>query len=250
MPADVLLAESFFRGVSDFDTTDFYSDSNIEILRSVFQDLYYSTEDDIAFSLTASLFLYKVYHEENEVYHFSVCRSSRGDSIEVKAIGLEVEKSFTIRYEKPLLRERQSWHKYFMRMAERASERTTCRSGRKVGAVFVKDNIPLISGYNGVPSGFDHPTSCARLENGCKSGEGMHLCPCLHAEANAVGFASRYGISLQNSILYCTALPCATCAGMLSQVKVVKVVYKDGYPSDHTQEIFERSGIAYIKYKE
>ena len=58
---------------------------------------------------------------------------------------------------------RPTWDEYFMEMAELARTRTTCLR-RGVGAVIVKDNRVLATGYNGSPKGVSHcsETGCLR----------------------------------------------------------------------------------------
>ena len=51
--------------------------------------------------------------------------------------------------------ERPGWDEYFMEMAEVARKRSTCLR-RAVGAIIVKDNRILATGYNGVPSVIEH----------------------------------------------------------------------------------------------
>jgi len=49
----------------------------------------------------------------------------------------------------------------------------------------------------------------------------------VHAEANAILFAARHGVST----LYCTAAPCLGCSGLLLNAGITKVVYRDHYRS-------------------
>lgn len=59
--------------------------------------------------------------------------------------------------------ERISWNDYFMEMCDLVAKRSTCLR-RKIGAVIVKDNQVLATGYNGAPSGTIH---CSDIEGGC-----------------------------------------------------------------------------------
>ena len=52
---------------------------------------------------------------------------------------------------------RDSWDEYFMKIAEIVKTRSTCLR-REVGAVIVKDNRIITTGYNGAPSGLMHCT--------------------------------------------------------------------------------------------
>ena len=124
---------------------------------------------------------------------------------------------------------RPSWHKHFMELAYKAAEMSTCASGRKVGAVFVKDKRILSTGYNAVPSGYPHPKTCERKEQGFESGEALDLCICLHAEINGITNAAKHGIALEGASVYCTTKPCKMCMGSLANVGVRTVYYDENY---------------------
>lgn len=132
---------------------------------------------------------------------------------------------------------RKSWDRHFMEKALHEAEMSTCAAGRKVGAVFVRDKRPLCSGFNGVPAGFPHPATCARREAGVPSGQGLDLCPCAHAERNAINNAAREGIRIRGATLYVTCMPCSMCAGDLVNAGVAEVVYLEPYPSEMTEAI-------------
>lgn len=62
---------------------------------------------------------------------------------------------------------RKSWDEYFMEIAEIVKTRSTCLR-RQVGAVIVKDNRIITTGYNGAPSGCATArTSAAVNGSGC-----------------------------------------------------------------------------------
>lgn len=138
---------------------------------------------------------------------------------------------------------REPWQIYFMKKAREAAARTTCASGRSVGAIFVRDKSELMTSYNGVPPNYPHPRECARVVHGCKSGEGLDLCPCNHAEQNAISFASREGVCLKGSTLYVTSRPCVTCMGMLAVIGINKVIYDVDYPHPVSTEIAKYANI-------
>lgn len=144
---------------------------------------------------------------------------------------------------------REPWPVYFMRMAERAGDRTTCKS-RNVGAVFVKDKIDIMKGYNGVPPGFEHPTSCKRKDLGCKSGERLDLCPCNHAERNAINNAAKHGIALNGSTVYVTTKPCFGCMGDMAVAGVAKVVYLNDYAHEVTDLIASKAKIEIVRFQD
>lgn len=108
--------------------------------------------------------------------------------------------------------ERPGWDEYFMEMAEVARKRSTCLR-RAVGAIIVKDNRILATGYNGVPSGIEHCSvrGCQREALHVPSGERHELCRGIHAEQNAIVQAAYLGVSIDNATLYCTNQPCILC---------------------------------------
>ena len=78
---------------------------------------------------------------------------------------------------------RDNWDQYFMAKAYIASLRSTCGS-RRVGAVIVRDNREIASGYNGYPAGAPHcmdggcPRFKARQEGLIASGDYTDTYPC------------------------------------------------------------------------
>ncbi|MBF0156053.1 MAG: dCMP deaminase family protein [Magnetococcales bacterium] len=124
-----------------------------------------------------------------------------------------------------------------MDAAHLAAQMSTCASGRKVGSVFVRNNRLLATGFNGVPSGYPHPSVCNRRLAGIPSGERLDLCPCAHSETNGIANAARHGVSLEKSTVYVTCRPCGACMGMLANVGVSRVVFDGDYPDARSTEI-------------
>jgi dCMP deaminase len=143
---------------------------------------------------------------------------------------------------------RPSWHTYFMGIADLVATRSTC-TRRKVGAILVKDKRILTSGYNGAPSSITHckETGCLRERLNVPSGEKHELCRGVHAEQNAIIQAANHGISVKESVLYCTNQPCSICAKMIINAGIKKVYYKDGYNDPLAEEMFEQAGIELIQ---
>ena len=104
------------------------------------------------------------------------------------------------------------------------SLRSTC--GRKqVGATIYKDGRPISAGYAGPPAGFPHCTpECLHASNA--NGGCNHT---IHAEANAVAYASRAGRSTEGSTLYTTLSPCRECAKLVINSGISKVWYYEEY---------------------
>lgn len=141
---------------------------------------------------------------------------------------------------------RPSWDEYFAKLATQVSSRTTCLR-RAVGAVIVKDNRILATGYNGVPEGMAHcaEAGCLREKLNVPSGERQEICRGLHAEQNAIIQAARYGINISGARIYITTQPCITCAKMLVNAGIKEIIYANPYPDELSLGILDEAGIPY-----
>jgi len=126
--------------------------------------------------------------------------------------------------------ERPSVDRYFMDMTHLVKSRGTCPR-RQVGAVVVKEKHVLTTGYNGAPKGFPHPvdTGCIRDELKIPSGSLADVCPCLHAEQNALLQAAMFGVSVSGADLYCTTQPCTQCSRMIANSGIRRVIFHEEY---------------------
>ena len=134
---------------------------------------------------------------------------------------------------------RPSWHEYFMMLAKLVSVRSTCNS-RKIGAVIVRNNRILATGYNGAVHGAPHcsdrgPDFCLRRSVGAHDAEKYNYCMSSHAEANAINQAARFGIPLENAILYCTLEPCNWCFKQLIQAGIREIYFEIAYDSPNKE---------------
>lgn len=103
--------------------------------------------------------------------------------------------------------------------AELWGHRGTCARLR-VGAVIARNGRTLATGYNGAPAGRPH---CD-----CREGDTDPSTSCqiaVHAEANVIAFAAQHGVSTLGTTLYTTASPCRTCAGLVLNAGITRVVY-------------------------
>ena len=144
---------------------------------------------------------------------------------------------------------RVSWDEYFMEIAEIVKTRSTCMR-RQIGAVIVKDNRIITTGYNGAPSGCRHCTeigSCYRQEHNIPSGERHELCRALHAEQNAIIQAARIENTTDGATIYVTNQPCVICAKMCINAGIKRIVYKDSYPDALSLEMLGEAGIELVK---
>ena len=148
--------------------------------------------------------------------------------------------------------ERISWDEYFMSMAELASKRSSCLR-RQVGAVIVKDNQVLSTGYNGAPKGmanWSDLNECLREKLGIPSGERHELCRAVHAENNAITQCAVNGVSCKGGTLYVTASPCIMCAKQIINAGITRIVTKEMYPDDMGKEMLKESGIEFVLFKD
>jgi dCMP deaminase len=146
--------------------------------------------------------------------------------------------------------ERIPWDQYFMQIAQLVAQRATCVR-RKVGAVIVRDKHILTTGYNGAPKGLPHclDIGCLREKLGIPSGERMEICRGIHAEQNALVQAARFGISVEGSVLYCTTQPCVTCAKLLINAGIKKIIYLEGYADKLGNQMLAEAGVELEKLK-
>lgn len=118
-----------------------------------------------------------------------------------------------------------------MDMTHLVKARGTCPR-RQVGAVIVKDKRVLTTGYNGAPRNFQHPidVGCLRDELQIPRGMVADICPCLHAEQNAIIQAATTGVSIDGADLYVTTQPCTQCSRMVANCGIRRVVFDEEYP--------------------
>ncbi len=131
---------------------------------------------------------------------------------------------------------RPNWDSYFLDITLAVSRRSTCVRAQ-VGAIIVKDKRILTTGYNGAPKGLPH---C--LDEGCELVDG-HCIRSLHAEQNAIIQAALHGVSLDGGTIYTTHQPCATCAKMIINAGLVRVVYVGHYPDEVSPKYLRQAGI-------
>ena len=124
---------------------------------------------------------------------------------------------------------RSSWMTVWCEVALAVGGRSACDRAT-VGAVIVRDNRVVATGYNGPATGYPAATNvgcqqwCSRAagdQGSALQGYG-YSCPSIHAEANALLHASRS--SAENGTLYVTHSPCPDCAKLISNSGISTVV--------------------------
>lgn len=145
--------------------------------------------------------------------------------------------------------ERPSWDDYFFEIVHAISKRATCNRGRS-GAVVVRENQIIVTGYVGAPPGLPscdeegHIVSIVKNSDGTES---EHCIRTIHAEQNSILQAARQGVSLKNATMYCTMTPCRTCAMSIIRVGIKKVfaerLYHIEKDVEDVGELFKQAGI-------
>ena len=134
--------------------------------------------------------------------------------------------------------ERRDKQNYYLDLAETVAKRCTCLR-RHFGAVIVKNDEVISTGYNGAPRGRKNCSDlgyCVRAQLGVPRGERYELCRSVHAEANAIISASRD--KMIDATLYLTGVEtdgsyvanscsCAMCKRLVINAGIKEVVIRD-----------------------
>ena len=134
--------------------------------------------------------------------------------------------------------QRRDKYNYYLDIAETVIERGTCLR-RNYGAIIVKNDEIISSGYTGAPRGRENCIDrgvCKREELGVPSGQRYELCRSVHAEANAIISASRrdmlgavlylVGKDAKTGELFENATPCARCRRLIINAGIELVVIR------------------------
>jgi dCMP deaminase len=112
-----------------------------------------------------------------------------------------------------------------MKIAYDVAARSTCDRAF-VGTVLVRDKRILTTGFNGSPAGLPH---CDEVGHLIVDG---HCVRTIHAEANSIIQAALHGVSTKGADCYVTHMPCLSCAKMLINAGVVRIVFHNNYRQD------------------
>ena len=135
---------------------------------------------------------------------------------------------------------RLSWDEYFMGIAAMVASRSTCPR-KRVGAVIVREQSILSTGYNGSIRGLPH---CDDV--GCMMEDG-HCVATIHAEANAIVQAARNGVTLAGAECYVTASPCWSCFRLLANAGIRRISFGEFYRDQRVFDFAEKLGITLVE---
>lgn len=133
------------------------------------------------------------------------------------------------------MNERLDRKEFYKEMVQLYQRRSTCLR-LQVGAIIVRDGRVISGGYNGAPSGMPHCTA--------------DICgpdkPCtrtIHAEANAIAFAAKYGISTENCSLWASDSPCIECAKLIINAGISYLVFLRAYRDEAPLTLLRQAGV-------
>ena len=135
--------------------------------------------------------------------------------------------------------QRVSKENYSLDIAQTVAERATCLR-RKFGAIIVKNDVIVSTGYNGAPRGRKNCNDlgfCQREQLGIPRGERYELCRSVHAEQNAIIAAPREQmlgstlymacVSPEDGALFSGCNSCMMCKRMILNAGIETVVVRD-----------------------
>ncbi len=145
--------------------------------------------------------------------------------------------------------QRPSWDEYFMKIVEIVGTRGTCDRFRG-GCVITRNKRIIATGYAGSPVGSVHCDDAGHEMHTVTNEDGTTSRHCIrttHAEQNAICEAARMGTILEGGTLYCKMTPCYTCAKMIINAGLKRIVCaQDYHAGKRSKEIFQETGIEYI----
>jgi len=146
---------------------------------------------------------------------------------------------------------RPSWDDYFLEVAHAIAKRATCDRGRS-GCVIAKNKQLLVTGYVGAPAGLPHCDEAGHQMKKVVHEDGhetLHCVRTVHAEQNAICQAARLGVAIDGATLYCRMTPCRTCAMLIINCGIIRVVCERKYHAGAESETLLRDAGITLEYK-
>ena len=169
-----------------------------------------------------------------------------------KPIASDLDQRFTGAH---IIEKEFSVDRVFLNIAKELSRLSKCRS-LQIAALIVKDGRIISQGINGTPPGFINcdemfPPKEYDIFDREKHHEWSQKFE-IHCELNALLFAAKHGISIDNTTMYITYQPCANCVKNIIAAGIKRVVYENDYDkcdwTDDTRLLFKKTGVEIIKY--
>ena len=141
---------------------------------------------------------------------------------------------------------RPTWDEYFMEVARTIAKRATCDRGRS-GCVIARDKQLLVTGYVGSPVGLPHCDDVGHLMKKVIHDDdsiSQHCMRTVHAEQNAICQAAKLGVPLDGATVYCKMTPCRTCAMLIINCGIKRVVCEKKYHrGSESEQMFKDAGV-------
>ena len=142
---------------------------------------------------------------------------------------------------------RPTWDEYFMEVCRAIAKRATCDTLGRSGCVIARDNQLLVTGYVGAPRGLPHCDDVGHQFKKVQHEDGsvsQHCVRTVHAEQNAICQAAKRGISIDGATLYCKMTPCRTCAMLIINCGIKRVIAEKRYhDSVDSIEMFKQAKV-------
>ncbi len=145
-----------------------------------------------------------------------------------------------------------SFDDIYMDLATSLALRSHCVKAQ-VGAVLTKDSRVISLGYNGPPAGTHNCDEQWPVE-GCPRDSKGSCSLALHAEQNAILYASKNNVEISGSTLYVTLSPCISCARVIFTTGIKRVIYLNSYAdykglkSDEGVDFLLKFGVDVVHY--
>ena len=148
---------------------------------------------------------------------------------------------------------RPTWDEYFMEVARTIAKRATCDRGRS-GCVIARDKQMLVTGYVGSPVGLTHCDDVGHLMKKVIHDDdsiSQHCMRTVHAEQNAICQAAKLGVALDGATVYCKMTPCRTCAMLIINCGIKRVVCEKKYHRGaESEQMFKDAGVTLEFFQE
>ncbi|MBI5221033.1 MAG: cytidine/deoxycytidylate deaminase family protein [Candidatus Liptonbacteria bacterium] len=139
---------------------------------------------------------------------------------------------------------RPGWDDYFMAIAKVVAARGTC-DRLYSGAILVKNNRIIATGYNGSPPGLPHCQDVGHLM------EEGHCVRTVHGEHNVLLQAAiQGGTSTTGSTMYTKYLPCIHCTKYVIACGVKRIVAAKIYRNPKALDMLKEAGVEVVLYQE
>lgn len=145
---------------------------------------------------------------------------------------------------------RPSWDEYFMEISRTVAKRATCDRGRS-GCVIARNKQILVVGYVGAPCGSPHCDEIGHQFKTMTHEDGhqtQHCVRTIHAEQSAIVQAAKIGVSIDGATLYCRMTPCSTCAKMIINSGIKRVVCDKKYHAGGESEAMFQQAAVQIEF--